>query len=66
MPSNQNRCIAITIRINNCVILDINVYVPADAKEPIPSSDLFDLRDAVEDIIESVQHYALLLAVDWN
>ena len=60
VPSNHNCCIAVTIQTNNCVTLLINVYALTDAQTPIPSNNLFDLLDAVEIIIESVQYDALL------
>lgn len=66
MPLNHNRCIATIVQKQNCVTLLINVYTLTDAQGTFPSNDFFDLLDAVEVIIESVQHDALMLAGDWN
>ena len=64
VPLNHNRCTAVTIQTNNYVTLLINVYALMDAQGSIPSNDLFDLLDAIEVFIESVQQDRMLLAGD--
>lgn len=59
-------CVAITVKNDLYTVLLVNVYAPIYNRGPVPSEDLFEMLDEVEQLIESVQHNAILLAFDWN
>ena len=64
--TDSRRFNAVSLQLDGCMILLINVYAPCDLRGQLPSADLLDLMDEIETFVLATPHDGLVFAGGWN